>query len=224
MDHRGSCSRRSPTVPGAGRRYNHWRPTLHRSRVNLWRCGQRCMHRILPKGHAPPARLPRPTPRFAGMQAAASSWRLGWRNHEAAWSRRLSPWCQQASRVAAVQTAQRLLPEAWDCRRQVRSGRPEGPTTASCKVFEVEQCVSLLELNTRFRIDVEKSCNQSASTQDSSLQCGKVDVAFARGINCGCNGERHRKVLPPTGRQRVARLLYRIIIPPQPRPLFHTAS
>ena len=64
-------------------------------------------------GHAPPTRLPRPTPRFAGMQAAASSWRLGWRNHEAAWSPRHSRWWQQASRV--------------------RSGRPE-LTTASCEV------------------------------------------------------------------------------------------
>ena len=32
----------------------------------------------------------------------------------------------------------------------------------------------LSELNSRFRIDVEKSCNQSAGTQASSLQCGKV--------------------------------------------------
>eukprot|EP00964_Phaeocystis_antarctica_P163210 scaffold138977_cov187-Phaeocystis_antarctica.AAC.1 len=78
------------------------------------------MHRTLPTGHAPPARLPLPMPRFASIQAAASSWRLGWRNYEAAWSRRPSRWCQHASRVAAAQTTQRLLPEAWDCRRQVR--------------------------------------------------------------------------------------------------------
>eukprot|EP00964_Phaeocystis_antarctica_P138819 scaffold103466_cov54-Phaeocystis_antarctica.AAC.5 len=69
-------------------------------------------------------------PRFASIEAAASSWRLGWRDHEAAWSRRPSRWWQQASRVAAAQTAQGLLPEAWDCRRQVRSGRSGGPTTA----------------------------------------------------------------------------------------------
>ena len=94
-------------------------------------------------GHAPPTRLPLPTPRFAGIQAAASSWRLSERNHEAAWSWRPSRWCQQASRVTAAQTAQRLLPEAWDCRRQVRSGSPGGPTTSCCKVkFRVEQSTS----------------------------------------------------------------------------------
>ena len=46
-------------------------------------------------------------------------------------------------------------------------------------------------------IDVEKSCNQSAGTQDSSLQCGKVDVAFARGIKRGCNSE---QALPVGGK------------------------
>eukprot|EP00964_Phaeocystis_antarctica_P134134 scaffold98368_cov61-Phaeocystis_antarctica.AAC.3 len=62
--------------------------------------------------HAPHTDKARPadtasetTLRFAGMQAAASSRRLGWRSHEAAWSRRPSRWCQHASRVAAAQTA-----------------------------------------------------------------------------------------------------------------------
>ena len=150
MGHRGSCSQSSPNRSSrrVGRRYNHGRPKLHRSRLHLWRCGQQRMHRTLPTGHVPPARLPTPTPRFAGMQAAASSWRLGWRNHEAAWSQHLSRRCQHASRVAAVQTAQRLLLEAWDCRRQVRSGRLGGPTTAFCK--DSRLMCALSELNTLF--------------------------------------------------------------------------
>ena len=95
-------------------------------------------HRIL-TGHAPPTRLPRPTPRFAGM-AAASSRRLGWRNHEAAWSRRPSRtrWCSHANRVAAEDQAQyvarlnnrrrKLQPKRWyaglslQCGKVVRGG------------------------------------------------------------------------------------------------------
>eukprot|EP00964_Phaeocystis_antarctica_P150963 scaffold118496_cov51-Phaeocystis_antarctica.AAC.2 len=54
---------------------------------------------------APSTRLPRPTPRFAGMQAAASSRRLGWRNHEAAWSRRPSR-CGVSTQVASLRRRQ----------------------------------------------------------------------------------------------------------------------
>ena len=132
-------------------------------------------------GHAPPTRLPLPTPRFAGIQAAASSWRLSERNHEAAWLQRLSRWCQQASRVAAAQTAQRLLPEAWDCRRQVRSGMPGGPTTACCKVkSRVGQSCRA--------IDVEKAATKALVRRAQG--CSKK-VGVVGGVNRGLL-RRHR--------------------------------
>eukprot|EP00964_Phaeocystis_antarctica_P072960 scaffold44741_cov58-Phaeocystis_antarctica.AAC.1 len=85
------------------------------------------MHRTLLT--APPEQPPRPVLRFASIQAAAS-WRLGWRNHEAAWSRRPSCW-RYASHVAVAQTATRPLPrEESDCRRRV-SGRPGAPAATA---------------------------------------------------------------------------------------------
>ena len=77
-------------------------------------------------GHAPPEQPPRPVLRFASIQAAAS-WGLGWRDHEAAWSRRPSRW-RHARHVAAAQAATRVLPE--ECRRRV-GGRPGAPAATA---------------------------------------------------------------------------------------------
>eukprot|EP00964_Phaeocystis_antarctica_P101660 scaffold67152_cov42-Phaeocystis_antarctica.AAC.1 len=131
MGHRGSCSRSSPSRMcwSCRRNSNRLRPKLNRSRASPWRCSQRCMHRTILTGHAPPEQPPRPVLRFASIQAAAS-WDLGWRSPEAAWSRRSSRW-RHASHVAAAQTATRLLPrEESDCRRRV-GGRPGAPAATA---------------------------------------------------------------------------------------------
>ena len=120
---------------------------------------------------APPTRLPRPTPRFAGMQAAASSRRLGWWNHEAAWSRRPSR-CGVSTQVASLRRRQPCSDKAF--------ARGVGLSSASEKREKARRTNHnmhmhmLLQGGTRLNNRRRRKLQPKRWYAGLSLQCGKV--------------------------------------------------